>query len=185
MRHVLLSSMICALAVPAMAAPARHVLTEAQVAAAMNGAGMQIKPSQVTLFSDVVTTSTDPQLTVRSIEPQNDQRAIARLECADHAECLPFVVAIQLEKPGAAAGAAPAMLHSAAYSAPVVVSAQPLVHPGSNAVLLLDSGPVHITVPVICLERGSAGETIRVSDRQRRIFYRAQVVSGNLLKGSF
>lgn len=177
--------LVVAATAPAVAAPTRYAITPAQVAAAVSGAGMQVDPSQVALLTGVVSKGPDPQLAVRSIEPQEGHRAIARLQCADHSQCLPFVVAIQLSRQSSAAPhAVPASVIS--VSEPVSrPSAAVSLRQGSSAVLLLESGPVHITLPVICLQSGSAGQTIRVTDRERRQIYMAQVVNENLLKGRF
>ncbi len=67
---------------------------------------------------------------------------------------------------------------------PVAGATGTQVHAGSQAVLLIDGGRLHIKVPVICLEAGEAGHTIRVTALDHRQTYRAEVVDSTLLKGT-
>jgi hypothetical protein len=48
---------------------------------------------------------------------------------------------------------------------------------------MLDSDRVHIRLSVICLESGVPGQTIRVTGKDRKLVYRAEVIDGSLLKG--
>jgi hypothetical protein len=74
----------------AAAAQGRYVISTDQIAATMSRMGMQVSPQQVTLLSDVVATKVSPILKVRSIERWDDQRMMARMECENTVECLPF-----------------------------------------------------------------------------------------------
>jgi hypothetical protein len=60
---------------------------------------------------------------------------------------------------------------------------QIVIRNGSPAMLQLDGAHVHIRIPVICLESGAAGQTIRATDKDRRRTYAAQVVDNGLLQG--
>jgi len=57
------------------------------------------------------------------------------------------------------------------------------VRSGSPATLMLDSDRVHIRLSVICLENGAPGQRIRVTGKDHRLVFTAQVIDGSLLKG--
>jgi hypothetical protein len=107
-------------------------------------------------------------------------RMRVRLDCAKREDCLPFYVAIHWSEGGVAA--LPAL-----GTPPVHPRAEPtsyVVRAGASVVLMLDGDHIHIRIPVVCLENGAAGQTIRVSSKDHRLTYTAQVVDGNVLKGS-
>lgn len=56
---------------------------------------------------------------------------------------------------------------------------------GSRATLVMDDQRSHIQVAVISLQNGMAGHRIRVSSPDHKQVYFGEVVSANLLKGSF
>ncbi|MGA2534428.1 MAG: flagella basal body P-ring formation protein FlgA [Terracidiphilus sp.] len=173
-------SVVC-LAMPALAVTQHYGIRAESVAAAMNGVGMQITPAQVALLTDVVATSSAPRLRVSSIEKLGDHRLMARVECQNPQECMPFFVRINLgPDTGASApsGQSRVSFSSAGQAKPDAVKA------GSKATLLLDSAHMHISLSVVCLENGAAGQKIRVSAGERRQIYLAEVINGQLLKGS-
>lgn len=192
------------LALPALAAPGRNVITTAQVAAAISDMGMTVSAQQITLLSDAATKTSAPSLKVQSMEPWGDQRMKVRMGCASLEQCLPFYVAVS-RNPRSVANAvslasavspvsslsadAARPLNAASPSAPPVTPlARPratnvVVKSGSSAVLLLDSNHVHIQLVVVCLENGSVGQTIRVASKDRRQKYTAEVCDGGVLKG--
>ena len=163
---------LAAAALPAMAATARVAIDPAQVAGAISNAGIKISPEQVTLLADVVSNKADPTLVVESMERWGDNRMKVRMNCAN-AECLPFFVAVQwgqnVPTPAAFAGAA---------------SKQIVLHAGSTATLILDNDHVHIKLPVICLESGAIGQTIRVASKDLKLTFSAQVGDPAALKGT-
>lgn len=63
-------------------------------------------------------------------------------------------------------------------------TAETQVLAGSRATLLIEAKRLHIKVPVVCLEKGVAGQTIRVSSLDRKQTYRAEVVDSTQLKGT-
>ncbi|MGD0797092.1 MAG: hypothetical protein ABR910_05140 [Acidobacteriaceae bacterium] len=168
-------------AIPAVAANARAPISVAQVAGAISNVGIAISPEQVTLLADVVATTSSPKLTVESMERWGDHRMKVRMNCAD-AECLPFFVAIQWgqTEPVPAAFAA----RTATKPAPVKTdSGAIVVRAGAPAILMLEGDHIHIQLPVICLESGSVGQTIRVATQDRRQTFMAEVGDESALKG--
>jgi flagella basal body P-ring formation protein FlgA len=47
---------------------------------------------------------------------------------------------------------------------------------------MIDGGHVHIRIPVICLENGVPGQTIRATDKEHHRIYIAQVIEDGLLQ---
>lgn len=165
----------------AMAAPGPYAIGIEQVVVAVRKTGMDVSPRQITMLTAAVATTPAPALTVRSVERWSEQRMLVRMECEVRQECLPFFVAL---------GKSPEMFSEAAVP-PVPISRaagdaghrSPVVQSGSPATLLLEDDRVHIRIPVICLESGAAGQTIRVRGKENRLIYSAQVLAGTLLKG--
>lgn len=173
-----------AAALPAAAAPGREAITTEQIAAAMNTAGMRISPQQVELLANVVATTPAPTLEVKSVERIGDHRIMVRLDCANPEQCLPFFVAVR----SSPMSDARLVLEDSDPSSTAIsaMRARPkafTVRAGSPATLLLDSDRVHIRLSVICLENGAAGETIRVTSKDHRQVYTAEVVDAALLRG--
>ncbi|HUD55494.1 MAG TPA: flagella basal body P-ring formation protein FlgA [Terracidiphilus sp.] len=179
---VILSCMVVgAAASSAAAAQGRYVISTDQIAATMSRMGMQVSPQQVTLLSDVVATKVSPILKVRSIERWDDQRMMARMECENTVECLPFFVGLRIGQGNATQASGSS---SQAYSsAPGLPSKAFVVRSGSPATLMLDSERVHIRLSVICLQNGAPGQMIRVTGKDRKLVFTAQVIDGGLLKG--
>jgi hypothetical protein len=170
----------CAAALPAAAAAGRYAVTAELIAAAVSSNGVAISPDQVTMLTGVFASVANPQLRVISIGRAGNQRTIARLECAATDQCLPFFVALRTDDNTNAA------LAVSIAPAPVAVktrTAQIAVRSGSTATLLLEGPHVQITLPVICMQNGSPGQTIRTTSPDRRQSYVAQVGADGTLKG--
>lgn len=154
-----------AAALPALGSPVRYAITADQVAAAVANQGMQVSPDQVVLLTGVVAHVAAPELKVKSVDRMGPQRAIARLECADSGQCLPFVVSIRLAENGST-DLVSAPTHSSLPARSQFRPAPIVVRAGSTAILLLNGVHVHISLAVICLENGTPGQLIRATDRK-------------------
>jgi hypothetical protein len=173
---------LAAAALPAAAANTRAAISTAQVAAAISSAGIKVSADQVTLLADVAAATPAPTLMVESMERWGDHRTKVRMSCAN-AECVPFYVAVQWEQaePAAAAfGGRAATTAVLAKPAPGAV----VLRAGATATLLLESDHVHIRIPVVCLESGAIGQTIRVATADHRQTFMAQVGDPALVKGT-
>ncbi len=175
-----------AMALPAAAATGRDAITPEQIAAAISGAGVTISAKQVTLLTEVVARTSAPVLRVQSMEPLDGHRMKVRLDCTNIAECVPFYVTIHGsdEGPAQPSPITPLQVWPPARIAPVKTEASSLVlRAGSPATLLLEGDHMHIQLPVVCLENGAIGQTIRVASKDRRQTYNAQVFDGATLRG--
>jgi hypothetical protein len=178
-RYISLVIGLAATALPALAATARVAINPTQVAGAISNAGIKISPEQVTLLADVVANQADPTLVVESMERWGDNRMKVRMNCAN-SECLPFFVAVQWgqNEPTAAGFASRGAVGASSSVKPIVLRA------GSTATLILNSDHVHIKLPVVCLESGTVGQTIRVSSLDHRQTFTAQIGDPAALKGT-
>ena len=179
-KTILLSFLAATLPVAfAFGASARYPISKQQVAVAVSAMGVEVSPDQVTLVAEVVASTNAPHLTVSSMQRWGSQRMMARLQCASSDECLPFFVSLKVDS---GVGGGPSVVRA---SMPATVSTPKhfLVKSGMPATLLLDGQRVHIRLAVVCLESGVAGQTIRATDRDRKVIFRAQVVDGGLLQG--
>lgn len=176
-------AVFAAMALPAVAVTAPIAITREQIASAIGAAGMSVSPEQVTLLSDVVATTGTPALKVESVEKWDGQRTRVRLDCAKHADCLPFVVLVS----GKGNAAVPPALQRAerpSISGAPATSSSYTVRAGSNAELLLEGNHVHIRLTVVCLENGTKGQTIRVASKDRKLTYKAEVIEDSTVRGS-
>jgi hypothetical protein len=142
---------------------------------------MKVSAQQVTLLADVVASTSKPRLRVASMERWGDHRVKVRMDCASNAECIPFLVAVNLNNgdaiPAALDSATTAASRSASESKSIAVRA------GEPAILYLDGEHVHIQLTVTCLENGAPGQTVRVVSKDKRRTFSAQVFSEAVLKG--
>lgn len=179
---ILIAGLMAVSALPVLAGSGRYRITAEQVAATISSGGLHIAPNQVSMMAEILSSVSDPTLTVKSIDRAGDQRAVARLECADSQQCLPFMVALQISPSNnaeflAVTTRAPQLSPSRPRPAAI------LVHAGSHAVLLLEGAHVHVRLSVICMENGSQGQTVRVSTPDRHTFFTAHVAQEGTLEG--
>ena len=179
LRPILLSIVVAAAALSALAAPGRFAITTERIAAAVAGSGVQITPEQVTLFTSVVASVANPELKVQSINRIGDGQAIARIACADSVQCLPFMVTLHV---GSAAHIEIASNQPQPYGSSYK-PAQFAVRQGSTTALYLEGAHVHISLSAICLENGVPGQTIRATSLDRHQVFTAQVASDGTLRG--
>jgi hypothetical protein len=178
--HNRISALIAAVALglPAVAASAQNAIATEQIAAALSSAGINTTPEQVVLLTNVVATTTAPALRVESTELWGDHRIKVRLSCVRQEECLPFFVAVR--------GSQPQAVFPVLASSPATPQAKPnspAMRAGAHAVLLLEGGHIHIQLPVVCLENGEIGQTIRVTSLNHKLTYLAQVDANLTLRG--
>lgn len=175
-------ALFAAMALPAVAASSRVPITTEQVAAAINGAGMRVSADQIVLLADVMSSNNAPRLKVESMERWGDHQMKFRLDCIKTEECLPFFVAVRWSQ----AESVPPVF--ADHSSTAISQTKPgsnsfIVRSGTPAILLLDGDHIHIQLPVVCLENGATGQTIRVASPDHRQTYTAQVGDDAVLRG--
>ncbi len=117
------------------------------------------------------------------------ERLQFRVRCSRR-ECLPFLVHAKVDRKhalhirelvnssGSIAPRQRPMLPAKLFAGPTLVNA------GSAAKLLLEGERLRITVPVICLERGRRGQTIRAKAVEGHRLFHVRVVDRGLVVGS-
>ncbi len=130
----------------------------------------------ISLLANVVATEQNPALDIQSIAPLDPHRSTVRLVCHTPSACLPFYAVVTLP----ARTSSVALQHVTALK-----SSSPTMRAGTHATLSLEHGSARVRMTVVSLERGSTGQTIRVATPDRKRIFSAEVVSANLLKGSF
>ncbi|HUH61774.1 MAG TPA: hypothetical protein VLZ50_02205 [Terracidiphilus sp.] len=180
-RSILFFALCAAAALPAVAASGRYAITSGQVAAVVSNDGFPVSAGQVTLPAQIVASVPDPVLKVKSIDRTGEGRAVARVECAIAQQCLPFIATLAFDTrlttgpvPLSSLGRIPALPQQPSPA---------LVRAGTPATLLLEGTHVHITLPVVCLESGAMGQTIRARSPDHRQVYTVQVVREGVLEG--
>jgi hypothetical protein len=171
----------------------RFALTAGQVARALSAGGIPTADEQVSLLTRVVATESSPALDVLSVEPLSKQptaehsptRSRVRLGCHLPGKCLPFYAIVTRGEPPAgltptASRASPGSDNTGSKGNMDIV-----MRAGTHATLVLDDNRSHIQVAVISLENGIAGHRIHVASPDHKQIYIGEVVSANLLRGSF
>jgi len=161
----------------------RYAISATSVAAAISLDGVQVSQDQITFPTGVVATTQAPVLKVRSVEKLDDERLLARMECVNSNECLPFIVDIRVGLGSEAQFAAIAKNAPRSLSTTPQGSGAPAVHSGARVTLMLDGEHVHIRIPAICLQGGAPGQLIRVTGTDHRLIYQAQVIDASVVKG--
>jgi hypothetical protein len=160
---------------------ARTALSAHRVADAMELAGVVVNPDQIEFLSGKSNLEENTTLRVLSVthSPAGDSKV--KLRCRDNRECLPFYVLVhgldRMNLDGPQVHTVPAMPAVAASSTSVVRG-------GDRATLILESSDSRMNLPVICLQSGVRGQTIRVASLDHRQFFDAEIVSTGMLKGS-
>jgi hypothetical protein len=104
------------------------------------------------------------------------------VRCSSPADCVPFLV--RWPQPG---GAEPrqqaiAQLSSSTSRDSVPQNQHVLLRPGETATLVWDQDGIRVVLPVICLDRGNVGDSIRVRIKSGSRVLRAEIVNESLLR---
>ena len=163
----------------------RFTLDAAKIAKTLTERGLALAGAQVSLAARVVATEPDPALDVLSVSRAYERHSTdgseletwVRLGCHVAGKCLPFYAVVS----GAAKGGTNSVIGNIAPPQDRAVA----IPAGTHTTLMLDDNRAHIQVTVVSLEDGVAGHRIRVASLDRKHIYVAEVVSAQLLKGSF
>lgn len=199
----LAAACMCMRAASAQQLGTRFNLRPAQVELAMERAQLPTQGVQVKLAAAVTSPSAETRLEVKSVAMLGPRDMRLRISCSDTSQCLPFfaiasypeainVATLPVKLDNKPVGSEqPVIAGKQAVSAVAGASASdrptgsPAMRNGSAATLNLDSNKVHVSIDVVCLESGAPGEKIRVTTRDRKLVYVAEVVTSKLLKGTF
>jgi hypothetical protein len=154
-----------------------------RVADAISAAGAPISPEQVE-FLDRVRATSEAKFVVTGAENQNRDAVTVRLRCQSSRECVPFYVLVHGANVARSLGYGGAKVPAMSSAGPAGAEKLRVVKGGDRATLILEGTAMRIVMPVICLQNGARGQTIRVSSRDHKKTYLAEVVETGLLKGT-
>jgi Chaperone for flagella basal body P-ring formation len=164
----------------------RFLISPEQVAEAIVAAGVPVTAAQVRFLSEVSALGQDSDVRVMNMAKWLGNTWKVELRCQDHRACLPFYVLVDTGK--SAAFEAISALARRGTTARLVLFGVPrpqiIMRNGDRATLLFENPTVRITMPVICLENGNLGQTIRVESTDHKQFFKAEIVKSGLLKVS-
>jgi len=166
---------------------ARFPISSQSVADALTAAGVPVSPAEIRFLSPMSAAGRDSSLQVVEIAKWAGDTVKVQLRCRDHRACLPFYVLLTgAEKAGTRGQTLQPTsgISSEGRNATEVFAKQTLMHDGDPAILLFDNTGLRISLPVICLQSGSRGQTIRVESRDHKRFFKAKIVESGLLKAT-
>jgi len=167
------------------AAGARYPITEMQVRKALESdlpKDRHLQPGDAITVAPALSSVEIPRLQVFSIAVNEVRNAVeVRLQCRQR-ECLPFYAIIR-PKDSILEWNAIARTSTTGRQAKRPRSRSPLIRAGQKTILLLTNPGMRISIPVVCLQSGAAGETIDVRAISFWRYYRAQVRADGTLAG--
>jgi hypothetical protein len=149
------------------------------VADAMELTGTAVNPDQIEFLSGGSNIREGAEVRVLHATNRTDGAVKVELRCQDNQACLPFYVLVH--------GLDGVNLKLPEKRAQLVTAArapQSLIRGGDHATLILESRDSRISMPVICLQSGQRGQTIRVSSTDRKQVFAAEIVATGMLKGN-
>jgi hypothetical protein len=164
-------------------ASVRFPISSERVAQAIVAAGVPITAAQVRFLTDVSALGQDSGLEVINMAKWLGDTWKVELRCSDQRVCLPFYVLVEAGTPDAFDRISiPRRGLFARRDIPRLPRKQILVRNGERATLVFENPSVRITMPVICLESGDRGQTIRVVSTDHKRFLKGEIVEPGLLK---
>lgn len=169
----------------AMAAPVRFPLTRAAVAAAVAAAEPRLSSGELQM-PGITASLPSPALVVQSMQTMGGRAVRLRIACREAGVCLPFLVTVQqaVQQPAEVGSALPVAPPARGTQTAGQTLTAATVRPGARLTLHIDSGPLHITMPVVCLAGGNVGQTVRVASLDRKRMFAAEIIGPSDLKGS-
>ena len=169
-------------------------ITTGQIVEALSQRGIQISERQISMAASVIANQAHPALDLLSVEhpPGNvasatgsEPRYWVKLSCHLPGACLPFYAVVNWPAHAAPTATTVTAVPTAIETVMSKSNAMITMRAGTHAILVMDDDRSQIKVSVISLENGIVGHRIRVESADHKQFYSAEVVSANLLKGSF
>lgn len=163
-----------------------HSVGSDTVAAALVARGISVQPSQVEFLAAVKSNHPQPALEIQHLQATTEHSLLARVRCREAGECLPFYVIVHLFDRQQSqvlehlpTPVSPTQALRAAAPRPDWV-----VRTGESATFVLEGKDFRATAPVICLQNGKQGETIRVSSLDHKRIMVGEIVGPGLLHGA-
>lgn len=186
----------------------RFPITSSQIMSAMQIRQLPTQDAKIRIAAPITASLENPQLDIQAIALISPREIRMRMGCRNRPVCPAFFAFVSYPQdvnaetlPEKLEPSSPASrtINNSQHeplpdAAPIVApeakavraatTAEPALRIGSPVMLQIDSDRVHILIEVICLENGSTGDKIRVTTRDHKQSYVAQIVTPTLLKGS-
>jgi Chaperone for flagella basal body P-ring formation len=149
------------------------------VADAMELTGTAVNPDQIEFLSGASHIKEGAEVRVLNVSNRTDGVLKVELRCQDNHECLPFYVLVHgLDRVN--------LVLPEKRAQPLTAAKVPqnLIRGGDHATLILEGRDSRISMPVICLQSGARGQTIRVASTDRKQVFDAEIVATGMLKGN-
>lgn len=155
--------------------PQSYLLDPEAATHAVLAAHPELAGDAMELARRIVLREPAPSLQVGPVE-RSGAIGRVRVRCGAETACLPFYVLVHL----------PAAQIPAAYrqTQPSASESTPVLRSGDRTSMVIDSGLLHLRVPVTCLQAGVVGSTIRVTGPARGKVYQAAVIDRTTVRGS-
>jgi hypothetical protein len=182
-------------------------VTSSQIVSAMQGRQLPTQGAQIRIAAPITASLENPQLDIQAIALVSPREIRLRMSCRNRTVC-PSFFALASYPQVVNADTLPTIIESSSPNSQTVANSQhlslatatavptqqpkpdkaapaePTLRIGSSVMLQIDGDRVHILIEVVCLENGSTGDKIRVTTRDHKQSYVAQIVTPTLLKGS-
>ncbi len=167
------------------AAPPSFIHLE-EVTRAVVAAHPELAGDSIELPTAIPTREAAPQLEAGPVEHWSstpNQPGHVRLRCLSETVCRPFYATVHLRLlQEQSKNAEPNRTERESRLAPTAEAT--LMHAGTHASMLIDSGRIHLRIPVTCLASGGLGAPVRVSGPKSSRVYLATVVDGTTVRGT-
>jgi Chaperone for flagella basal body P-ring formation len=160
---------------------AQSLVSTADVQHALSLRNVLIDVRQVDALPVLPKASESAQVAVEDARAWTGSTARIRLRCRTAGECLPFVTMVTWPSESAMRNAVQS-LQASTVKSKTNVSDRILVKSGAKLTLLIDGDHSQISMPVVALQSGRAGQTIRVVSSDRSHFYSAQIVNREVVR---
>ncbi len=178
MKHLLLLFLIGTATLPALALapdrPQAYPLDPEAATRAVLAAHPELAGDSMELATRILLREPAPLLQAGSLERAGEQGRV-RVRCQAETACLPFYVLVHLTP-----AQAPSPRQMPAFSA----GNPPVLRSGDRTSMVIDSGLLHLRLPVTCLQSGAAGSSIRVMGPARGKVYEAAVIDRTTVRGN-
>lgn len=136
-------------------------------------------PGAVLSFPSMTSRCPSPPLMITEVLPLNDKDVMVRMSCRNPFECLSFYAFLHWPQPYQ-----PEAILTDRRARRLASPEPQTVRAGTQATLMLEGQFIQITTPVICLEPGRVGDTVRASSMDGKRIYLAKVMSPGFLKAA-
>lgn len=154
------------------------------VTAALAARGLSVAPSQVEFLASVRSIRPNPALEIEHLQAAGQRSLLVRVRCRETADCLPFFVVVHLSDRQDVEAMLERMPATARLQPAASRPSRPnwMLRQGETAMFVLENKDLRASAPVICLQNGRQGDSIRVSSLDHKRIMIGEIVGPGLLR---